>query len=1350
MLHKTLLIGLIVLFAGLVPVSRGAGAAPIGADAVSDIYAPSVAGGDGFSTAQGGAPAGALNPAAGGSAQRLVLDAGFLGIPGLGEASGFGFLANGGILYPTKYAVFGGSFRFLHSPFDAFPVRTSYGINMNIAKELYPGMNLGAGINFFIAADWGISGDLGFRYNMGKLGPLDNFTWAAVMRNMGKSTFPTAFTPVLGVSFDFLTLKGQENKPDPLKLAFALDLGAPGFTNMTGKAGLNMLIGGVVSLSASTGFNLNESLNGKAASFVPSVGIGVNLALKPGGKRIMGDRLPSDGDLSIIAAAKPLYDDIWAMGGGVLWTVGVADKRPPLITIDYPETVWISPNNDGKADDLVFPISITDQRYIAAWGMEIRDSEGKLIRTYRNKERRPETQGVRNFISHLTDVKSGVEVPESLRWDGIFEDGSVAPDGSYFFSLTASDDNGNTAATSPYEVVVDNTPPQVTLEAVADAQRIFSPDGDGNKETLEIRQLGSMEDLWEAGIYDASGNLIKSFSFTRRTPGNILWDGTDNRGLIAPDGVYTYRISATDRALNRDDAALENIIINTIQPAVHLLITDAWFSPNGDGVKDRVSLNLDVPVKEGITGWTVLIRDSSGVTRRTLSGAGNVPEQLDFDGSGDEGRVLGEGVYQGNLSVNYRNGYVSTAVSPPFNLDITPPRAAVRAEYTAFSPNNDGNQDDMHFLQEGTNEISWVGEIRRADIPGVTQPVRTVRFNGTPPSQFTWDGNSDTGGLAPDGVYRYELFSVDAAGNTGRSTPVRITLTTADTPVLLSTDLRAFSPNNDGVKDTITLNPQIQVREGITDWKIDIYSGEGTGGPIVRTFSGGTTVPAAVPWNGRNNTGASSPDGTYTARIELRYVQGNQPIAFSRPFTLDTETPKAVLFVPFTLFSPNGDGERDFIPIRITTEGDEEWNAVITDPQGQVIRSWNWFGSAPSLPWDGTDQAGNNAPDGTYQFALNSVDEAGNSTQMGISNITLDARIPRAFLTASAGAIAPKAVQTTGAPAAALRFGIILNPADGIEDWKLELRDEGGNLYRSFSAAGGQGQTPPASINWNGLNAEGAVREGTYTPVLTVSYTKGDQVSAAAPPVLVDISGPVLSFNSRPEYFSPDNDGVDDELIMTLGARDVSPIASWSLEIREPQPPYPVFYRIEGRGSPAERSIWDGRSSKGELVQAATDYPFTFRAEDTLGNGSSLSGIIGIDVLVIRDGDHLKIQVPSIIFRENAADFISLPVETVENNIRVLRRVAEILNKFKDYRVLVEGHANPTTATRAAREREERNELLPLSESRARVVVNLLTEYGVARSRLSSVGIGGTRPVVKFEDHDNWWKNRRVEFILLK
>jgi outer membrane protein OmpA-like peptidoglycan-associated protein len=120
--------------------------------------------------------------------------------------------------------------------------------------------------------------------------------------------------------------------------------------------------------------------------------------------------------------------------------------------------------------------------------------------------------------------------------------------------------------------------------------------------------------------------------------------------------------------------------------------------------------------------------------------------------------------------------------------------------------------------------------------------------------------------------------------------------------------------------------------------------------------------------------------------------------------------------------------------------------------------------------------------------------------------------------------------------------------------------------------------------------------------------------------------------------------------------------------------------------------------------------------------------------------------VPSIVFRANAADFNGLDPAVVDNNIRIIRRIAEILNKFRDYRVQVEGHANPVARTEA----EERTELQPLSESRARAVVNMLGEYGVARTRLSSTGMGGSRPVIKWEDRDNWWKNRRVEFILIK
>jgi outer membrane protein OmpA-like peptidoglycan-associated protein/flagellar hook assembly protein FlgD len=569
---------------------------------------------------------------------------------------------------------------------------------------------------------------------------------------------------------------------------------------------------------------------------------------------------------------------------------------------------------------------------------------------------------------------------------------------------------------------------------------------------------------------------------------------------------------------------------------------------------------------------------------------------------------------------------------------------------------------------------------------------------------------------------------------------------------MLSTDLRAFSPNGDRVKDTINLAPQIKSRDGITSWQARILNGQGE---AVRTFSGTQAVPQSIAWDGKNDAGTAVADGQYAGQISLVYAQGDRPTAQTRPFILDTTVPDGVVNAPYTVFSPNGDGRRDSLPLGVLTTGTDMWEASITSTStsgaaAAPVRTWNWTGAAPEITWDGTDENGNIAANGTYRFVLASTDEAGNATRREVQTINLDARTPRVFFTENSTAIAPK----PGSPAQ-ITFAPSLSFSDGIESWELTLKDMVGNTVQSFNNRSENRAAPGASIVWNGLDSSGTVREGVVTPSLTVVWTKGDVATAESDPIMVDVSGPALEFITSPEFFSPDNDDVDDELFIALGIADASPVASWSLDIREPQTNR-LFYHLEGKGQPAGRLIWDGRSnteggvSGGELVQAASDYPYTFKAADSLGNESSLDGIIGIDVLVIRDGDNLKIAVPSIQFRSNAADFDGLPAAVVATNNRVIGRVAQILNKFRDYKVTVEGHANPTTLPGAAREREESTELVPLSEKRAQSVVDILVRNGVARSRLSSTGVGGQRTVAPWNDENNRWKNRRVEFILIK
>jgi outer membrane protein OmpA-like peptidoglycan-associated protein len=197
-----------------------------------------------------------------------------------------------------------------------------------------------------------------------------------------------------------------------------------------------------------------------------------------------------------------------------------------------------------------------------------------------------------------------------------------------------------------------------------------------------------------------------------------------------------------------------------------------------------------------------------------------------------------------------------------------------------------------------------------------------------------------------------------------------------------------------------------------------------------------------------------------------------------------------------------------------------------------------------------------------------------------------------------------------------------------------------------------------------------------------------------------------------------------------------------------------LFIAWSGKGQPSRRLAWDGRSAKGETVEAATDYPFYFDVRDVWGNQSRVSGKVAVDVLVIREGERLKIKIPSIVFRPNFADFNGLAAEQLARNDQVIKRIAEILNKFRDYRIGIEGHANSISkiydyaAAKVAE--EEAKELIPLSTARAELVRQRLIQYGVDAKRLTAVGMGSSAPVVDWKDAVNRWKNRRVEFILVK
>ena len=1690
-----------------------------------------------------------LNPAAAGGKQNTTLDVSYIHLSDFAASDSAGHILNAGISIPTRAGVISGGGGYFSSPFNAVYGDAFGRLNLSFAKDLYRNLFVGAGVGFQLGSDWGLGLDLGFLHFPGDLGFLKDFRWGAAVRGLGKGyargdeslTSPANFTPDIGATFKVL-------KTDPFSIALSPSASFPSCKDVRLTLGAEISVLDFLSFHGSYTFDLDESRRDEARP-VP-FSFGLSFIFKS--EKIEREEAEKRGDqegIRVNAGAAPLQGNVWAIGAGASVPFGSIDRNPPIVAVDQEDTVHLSPNFDGEKDELILPISITDERYVFGYRLVIQDSGGAAVRTVVNKEARPENEGFRSVIDRLTAVKEGIPIPESLRWDGKSDSGTVVADGTYTYHLEAWDDNENLGRTDVRQAVVDTTPPSVEITVPHTA---FSPNGDGNQDVLIVEQRGSSEVLWSGTFTDAGGRVIRELSWDDTSPPAFQWTGQDEEGILPSDGVYSYVVSSTDLAGNTGSARFDNIILAAAATPVSLTVSVGAFSPNGDGVQDGVRYGFEVPVRSGVKSWALEVKDRAGSVVRDFQGGSELPRWVDFDGKGRDGKVLKEGLYLGDLGVLYENGNWPRSESPEVLLDVTAPVGYVRAEGEVFSPNGDGRKDELVLFQESEEEQEWEGLVK----DGAGRVVKRVSWLGSADRRYVWDGRGEDGKLAADGSYVYVLRGRDAAGNTGESEGARIEVDTRETPVQLVASPGYFSPNADGVQDTVRVEPELGVRDGVESWRyevkdrrgqvvksaegrrqspsefewdgldaggrrvsdgeyvvelevvylsgnrhlartgvvaldtefprvdissdVTIFSPDGDGrqdtvrivqggseeelwegrianaggqemrkefwkggladfvwdgkdgagnrvtdgeyrytlssrdragnltevslgtleidtvprpvsltvsvgafspdgdgvqdvvrygfevpvrsgvkswelgiadsaGQVVRSFKGGgelpqwvdfdgkseagsvlseglylgelgvlyengnwprsespevrldvtaplghvraegevfspngdgrkdelvlfqeseeereweglvkdgagrvvkrmrwlgradrryvwdgrgedgklvtdgeyeyilvgydaagnvgesegvkisvdtretpmqlvaspgyfspnadgiqdtvrvepelgvkdgveswrydvkdrrgqvvrsaegRLLPAVYVWDGLDAGGRRASDGEYVVELEVVYRSGNRPLARTGAVVLDTVFPQAQISSDVTIFSPDGDGRQD--TVRIVQGGSEEelWEGRIVNAGGQEMKKEFWKGGLQDFVWDGKDGAGNRVTDGAYRYTLSSRDRAGNATTVSLGPLKLDTRATPVYLTVSERGFSPNGdgVKDT------VKLTPFLTVKEGVDSWSLTIEHEKVGVRKTFSGSG----FPPAEIVWDGKGERAVAEDGFYKGTLTVSYIKGNRPKVSSLPFRLDTEAPELEVTLGPLPFSPDNDGVDDELNIDLAVDDLSSITSWELRILDPKGKY--FTSYKGRGTPSPRIIWDGISDSGELVQSAEDYTLIFSVQDDLGNSTTRSSVIPVDVLVIREGNRLKIIISSIIFAPDTADFEN--VEEVVKNLKTVERLAEIFKKYSDYRILIEGHAVMVYWDDPARGRKEQTEeLIPLSKARAESVKLALVRLGVEANRITTEGIGGAKPIVPFSDLENRWKNRRVEFILVK
>ncbi len=560
-------------------------------------------------------------------------------------------------------------------------------------------------------------------------------------------------------------------------------------------------------------------------------------------------------------------------------------------------------------------------------------------------------------------------------------------------------------------------------------------------------------------------------------------------------------------------------------------------------------------------------------------------------------------------------------------------------------------------------------------------------------------------------------------------------------------DKEQISPNHDGLKDYVLFHLTVNDWSRIKGWKLQVLD---AGGQMVKDYSiserdlsdrltaqeffkrlfqkrESMVVPEKVIWDGTDMKGKNVPDGVYSFTFNAWDARDNIAASKSGTVVIDTTPPEILLDGSEDLFSPNGDGRKDAYVIgqRIKCSQDDEWTAGFRDPAGNTVKKFNWAGPAvpPRVVWNGKDDSGADAPEGLYTYFITCTDKAGNSAHAEIREITLTRKYEIADITLSGEFF-------SFARDKSLNLFPALSSAYGLTEWKVVIQNQKLKILKEITGA----EQVPRMIPYDCLDSDGSrLADGVYYASLAASYKSGNAPESFKKMFVIDSTPPRLAVSHSPGLFSPDGDRENDMLKIQAKVRDDTAIQTWRITIYASSGE--VFKTFSGKGPVPEEIMWDGLGDNLDIVESAADYKIVLEATDAAGNsGSSDPDRLEVDVLVLVTERGLKIRISNIEF----------PFGTDEIKYRgrlILDRVFQILQKYENYDVLIEGHTDDIG-------KEEYN--LELSERRAKAVNDFLAGRGIRIDRLSFVGMGETVPLYPNINDENRRRNRRVEFMLIK
>ena len=198
------------------------------------------------------------------------------------------------------------------------------------------------------------------------------------------------------------------------------------------------------------------------------------------------------------------------------------DNTPPEFFVSFRQKL-ISPNNDGKMDDIMFFPEILKADTIESWRVEITNEAGTVVRS----------------------EESIGSLPGGFIWRGENNKYKRVKDGTYSCQLLLEDKAGNRSVSPKEAIVVDTTPPEVDVVLAAE-------DDTGITVEVKTKEVNKIEG-WELIIFDKNGNKAGKFEGKGDIPAtlNCTLKQTQEGPSPEKEGFLTYSLEISDIAGNR-------------------------------------------------------------------------------------------------------------------------------------------------------------------------------------------------------------------------------------------------------------------------------------------------------------------------------------------------------------------------------------------------------------------------------------------------------------------------------------------------------------------------------------------------------------------------------------------------------------------------------------------------------------------------------------------------------------------------------------------------------------------------------------------------------------------------------